>query len=264
MSVMRAHDRPLPLPEAESKEEPKPKKKLKTKMVSKDKEYPKEFREKVYMMTIFQPFDEVTADMAKDKIEDVYGVDIAWITLKGIEGYFIVDESKLTEQHKKELALGAVQVPPYDITIQECLRDDLEEFYDLYGKELNKFFEGEGIKKRARASDAMEEELEPMGEIMFDGRKFRGLKSFRNMFELILRRLDDGQMVTEKDKDTLLKLLSFDESNKENAKGIKNITVGRCFYITKEDGSKEELSLSRLIESFARQGNMPQEMLQEK
>jgi Protein of unknown function (DUF3223) len=117
------------------------------------------------------------------------------------------------------------------------------------GKKMGKP-EREAAKKRFR------------GKVMFGGVNYPTLDSLKAVFKAIIVKCKNDAVVEGGAKDQLMELLKYHEKADEKLKGIKEFTVGihpeyketRCFFVVKEDGTKEDFSfhkcLARLAESL--------------
>lgn len=96
---------------------------------------------------------------------------------------------------------------------------------------------------------------ETFGPIAFFGKSYRNARELKNEIKLILAKTKSGSQLEGKDLELVKELLKFHHKGKEKLEQCKGIAVNnneqyentRCFYIVKEDGSREDFSFHKCI-----------------
>jgi len=109
---------------------------------------------------------------------------------------------------------------------------------------------GKQVKKAGKVADKKLQNV-----VMFAGKKYNNFSGLQTEFKNIISKTRNGAEL-EKDQAALLKeLLVYHEKKDEKLKGLAGFTVDfhptykqtRCFFIVKEDGTKEDFSLHKCL-----------------
>jgi hypothetical protein len=81
------------------------------------------------------------------------------------------------------------------------------------------------------------------------------LTNLRNAFRDILQRATDGELLKESEHKMVFELLKFHDKFEDKSRDIKGFTTGthpefkntRCFFVVKNDGSKEVINKGLLL-----------------
>jgi DNA-directed RNA polymerase IV subunit 1 len=104
------------------------------------------------------------------------------------------------------------------------------------------------------------------GKVVFAGTTYPTMDSLKAVFKALIVKTKNDAVVEGSGKDQLLELLKYHEKAEDKLKGLKDFSVGihpeynqtRCFFVIKEDGSKEDFSfhkcLTRLAETLEKNG----------
>lgn len=100
------------------------------------------------------------------------------------------------------------------------------------------------------------------GKVVFGGVNYPTLDSLKAVFKAIIVKCKNDAILEGTAKAQVMELVKFHDKAEEKIKGLKDFTVGihpeyketRCFFVVKEDGTKEDFSfhkcLTRLAESL--------------
>jgi len=85
------------------------------------------------------------------------------------------------------------------------------------------------------------------------------MESLKAIFKGIVMKTKNGCNVTEEAKEKLAELLKYHDKGDEKLKELKDFTVGfhpvynktRCFFVIKEDGTREDFSFHKCIHNLA-------------
>jgi len=219
----------------------------------------KQFEPKIFKITLSQAGD-IKWDKIQSEIQKATDAKIGYTRVNGTEGHFAVDLNKLDADLKAKIVGTPVKIGEIDVKIEECLGDDLKKFYNDHGGHLDMCLERSGLKKKGkdRKGKAAKEAANKPIDFVFGNRRYNSLGPLKNIFKGIVMKTSDDEEITGADHDLLVELLKYHDNAEEKSKDLKHFTVGthplykqtRCFFVVRNDGTKEDFSSTKCIENI--------------
>ena len=102
-----------------------------------------------------------------------------------------------------------------------------------------------------------------VGALEFEGVKYPSLEAFKSRFKGLITKTKNGSDIPEDGKNLLSALLKYHKNSEAKLENLKAFTVDfhpefsstRCFFIVREDGTKEDFSYHKCIHNLINQKN---------
>jgi len=158
---------------------------------------------------------------------------------------------------------GKISVEGTDFLVEKCEGDDLINFWKEHGKHFERCVEennkkkGKG-KKKDKGKKPHNDRLKD--EVNLGGEKFTDLGKIKARCRSILNLTKDNDKITGKDHDFLKDLVSKHKNGETKLKDLSFFTTGkpsgyentRCFVIVKTDETKDDFSVTKILENLPR------------
>jgi len=223
----------------------------------------KSFEPKIFKITLNKTEDGLKWDKIQGEIQKATDCKIGYTRVNNTEGHFAVDLNNLSAEGKDKIVQTPVKIGEVEVKIEECLGDDLKKFYHDHGGHLDMCLERSGLKKKgkdrkgAKGEKVIKDTNRPV-DFVFGNRRYTNLGPLKNIFKGIVMKTADDEEITGADHELLVELLKYHDSAEEKAKDLKHFTVGthplykqtRCFFVVRNDGTKEDFSSTKCIENI--------------
>lgn len=138
---------------------------------------------------------------------------------------------------------------------------DRDAFLKEHGNHVNRIIKRKFGKKLGKAKRDMKKGFS--GALEFDGVKYPTLDAFKSRFKGLITKTKNGAEIPEDGKKLLSELLKHHKNSDDKLAGVKGFTVDfhptfeatRCFFILREDGTKEDFSYHKCIHNLVNSKN---------
>jgi hypothetical protein len=210
------------------------------------------FEQFIFKYTLSQTAENLKWDTIQAEVEKVYGIKVVYSRLGGTEGHFCVNKKDLTKEIKEKIISGGLKIGDVEVKIEECIGQDLRFFYKDHGRHLDTCLERVGLQKKQRGRS--------VPEFIFMNQRHKDLTQLRNAFRNMLLKTADDEEIKGNDHNMLVELLKFHDRYEEKSKDLKHFSAGqhpeykatRCFFIVRNDGTKEDFSTTKCFENIKR------------
>lgn len=183
-------------------------------------------------------------------------IPFARIGSQGDGGHVLLDKSATEKSVIEELTTKGFELNGKVIKFDLGTDRDRDAFLKEHGSHVNRIIKRKFQKKLGKAKRDMKKGH--TGALEFDGVKYPSLEAFKSRFKGLITKTKNDAEISEDGKQLLLALLKFHKNSDEKLSNVKGFTVGfhptfdatRCFFIIREDGTKEDFSYHKCIHNL--------------
>ncbi len=188
---------------------------------------------------------EMLWSQVKQAVKDQCSLELLYITFDKalLSGFLVLDENLDTAALKSTLSIQNL-----DFSIAKAQAVDLKSFWDKHGNHYNGI-----LKKLKQVRDANDK------VITFLGTEYKDVDRLKQVFRNIVNSVSNGQVIKGESSNKLDALLAYHEKHEQKLKNKAHYVVDvhpefpetRCFFVVKEDGTKEDFSFVKCINRLA-------------
>lgn len=181
-----------------------------------------------------------------------YNLKPFYFRFKDTLGHIVIERSALTDS--AVLAKGFdVNDKHFNLKVAEGA--DLKSFYAEHGDHYNMCLKNQMKSKQ----DAVNQERQGNSKlIMFMGKKYANLTALKTVFKNIITRTLNGDRIKEPYNNMLKEIIKHHSNGEKKMENFDHFTVNvhpthsdsRCFFVVREDGSSEDFSVIKCVESL--------------
>lgn len=188
-------------------------------------------------------------------------IPFARVGSQGDGGHVLLDKSATDKSIIEELTTKGFELNGKVIKFDLGTDRDRDAFLKEHGSHVNRIIKRKFQKKLGKAKRDMKKGV--IGAMEFEGVKYPSLEAFKSRFKGLITKTKNDAEIPEDGKQLLLALLKYHKNSEEKLSNVKGFTVGfhptfdatRCFFILREDGSKEDFSYHKCIHNLVNSRN---------
>lgn len=183
-------------------------------------------------------------------------IPFARIGSQGDGGHVLLDKGATDKSIIDQLTTKGFELNGKIIKFDLGTDRDRDAFLKEHGSHVNRIIKRKFQKKLGKAKRDMKKGH--TGAMEFEGVKYPSLEAFKSRFKGLITKTKNDAEIGEDGKNLLLALLKYHKNSDEKLVNVKGFTVGfhptfdatRCFFIIREDGSKEDFSYHKCIHNL--------------
>jgi len=191
--------------------------------------------------------------LIEETIGKQYDVKVPYARINKMNGHIVFDRNATEQSLLDRVLKEGFEFDGNKIDVIQASDRELNFFNKENLSYLDKIVKkkfGKQVKKAGKVADKKLQNI-----VMFAGKKYNNFSGLQTEFKNIISKTRNGAEL-EADQAALLKeLLVYHEKKDEKLKGLADFTVDfhptykqtRCFFIVKEDGTKEDFSLHKCL-----------------
>lgn len=194
--------------------------------------------------------------LIEETIKEQYKVDVPFARVNKTNAHVVFDRHQANADTVHNLLDHGFEFKGKRISIIEANDREKNFFFRENGNFLEKIIKkkyGKKIQKSKR-----QEQKKAMGPCNFAGKKYRNHDELKTVFKNLLAKTRNGGEIDDKNSRLLKELLKYHEKSEEKLKECKSFSVDfhpvykqtRCFFIVREDGTREDFSLHKCLNAF--------------
>lgn len=196
--------------------------------------------------------------MIEECIAEQYKMDVPFARINKTTGNVVFDRYQANPETVLSLLDHGFEVEGKKVSIIEANDKEKNFFFRENGHFLDKIIKKKYSKRVQRSKREADKKKEKTGPVTFSGKKYRSLDDLKTVFKNLLSKTRNGGEIDEKHSEMLKVLLKFHEKKEEKNVNVKGFTVDfhpiykqtRCFFIIKDDDTKEDFSLHKCLNNF--------------
>lgn len=188
-------------------------------------------------------------------------VPFARIGTQGDGGHVVLDKSATEQSVIDELTTTGFVIGEKTVKFDLGTDRDRDAFLKEHGSHVNRIIKRKFSKKLGKAKRDMKKGWS--GSLEFEGVKYPSLDAFKSRFKGLITKSKNGVELPEDGQKLLSALLKYHKNTEEKLANFKAFTVDfhptfeatRCFFIIREDGTKEDFSYHKCIHNLVNSRN---------
>lgn len=184
----------------------------------------------------------------RDHIRNKYTLEPLYLRFNKREGHVGLDKNVAPEDKVNELVANGLEIDGEQFEFSRIDGADLESFWKQHGNHYAGVIEaasrGDGDREKRRGKKNREQNW-----IELNHKKYEDVGKIKNIIKNLLAKSPDGAIIKEPDQSMLKELLKYHDNAEKKLENFKHFTVDvhpnyketRCFFVVKEDGTKEVL-----------------------
>lgn len=200
-------------------------------------------------------------------LEDAIGekfqikVPFARIGTQGDGGHILFDKFTTDQKIVDDLVANGFKLGEKLIKLDLGTDRDRDCFLKEHGNHVNRIIKRKFGKKLGKAKRDMKKKW--VGSLEFAGINYPSLEAFKSRFKGLITKTKNGSEIPEDGKNLLAGLLKHHKDSEKKLLNMKGFTVDfhpefaatRCFFIIREDGTKEDFSYHKCIHNLVNARN---------
>jgi hypothetical protein len=188
-----------------------------------------------------------------------HGVHSPYVRFNKTEGNFVVNKKTFKEEDLQKIEAEGLKVGEAQLKVVRSSPEQLSEFWEKHGHHYNGIIENlkKDFNKRVK-EEKREKAKNKKIEFDFAGRHYDDINKLKSEFKNILCRNPNNVPLKEAEHDQVKELLSYHDNGEAKLKGLKHFVVDvhpkymdtRCLFAVKEDGTREDFSVVKCIDSI--------------
>lgn len=181
-----------------------------------------------------------------------------YVRFNKTEGNFAINKKQFNQEEADKLVKDGLKVGDTLLAVSKAEGPKLDEFWEKHGHHYNGIIDSlrKDFSKRAR-EDKRTQQRNKKVEFEFGGEKYEDINKLKSLFKNILCRNPNNVPLKESEFKLVKELLGYHENGEAKLKGLKHFVVDvhpnyvdtRCLFAVREDGSREDFSIVKCINS---------------
>ena len=174
-------------------------------------------------------------------------------------GHLLLDKQATKQEIVDELLNDGFKLGEKLIKFDRGTDRDRDHFLKEHARHVNNIIKRKFGKKLGRPDKDLKRYWE--GPVKFLDVKYPSLEAFRSRFKGLITKTPNGGEINAEGVALLKELLKYHQKSEEKLKDVKGFTVDfhpnfnqtRCFFIVREDGTKEDFSYHKCVHNLVNQ-----------